>query len=285
MEINSTEAALIQTPLEQAAQEANQAPAAAIPPAQATQTNTQPELYEVKYNGQTIKVPLSELQNGYSRQQDYTQKTMKLSEERQRYEQELTNYKQREAEITQFLSDPRVQNALRQLQAGVTDPKQPLTVEQAQQFYQSQAQQQQRAMQEYVARMAEDLEMRQLASQYTTDINSTINNLLDKHEVLKDIDGIEELLKRDVAGREPANLQQAKQFIAEAAQARAQRIESRFQTQQKQAAVQAAQLSKGGIEVGGQAPAIVPPEKKFKLGSSDLFQTVVADLTAQSLKQ
>jgi hypothetical protein len=38
--------------------------------------------YKVKVNGEEVEVPLSELTKGYSREQDYTKKTMALAEER-----------------------------------------------------------------------------------------------------------------------------------------------------------------------------------------------------------
>ena len=47
-----------------------------------TTTETDEQLYEVKVNGETIKVSLDELQSGYAKDSDYRQKTSKLSEER-----------------------------------------------------------------------------------------------------------------------------------------------------------------------------------------------------------
>ena len=51
-------------------------------------TETNEQLYEVKVNGETIKVTLEELQNGYAKDSDYRQKTSKLSEERKSLEEE-----------------------------------------------------------------------------------------------------------------------------------------------------------------------------------------------------
>lgn len=53
-----------------------------------TKTETNEQLYEVKVNGETIKVTLEELQNGYAKDSDYRQKTSKLSEERKSLEEE-----------------------------------------------------------------------------------------------------------------------------------------------------------------------------------------------------
>ena len=53
-----------------------------------TTTETDEQLYEVKVNGETIKVSLDELQSGYAKDSDYRQKTSKLSEERKSLEEE-----------------------------------------------------------------------------------------------------------------------------------------------------------------------------------------------------
>ena len=53
-----------------------------------TTTETDEQLYEVKVNGETIKVTLEELQSGYAKDSDYRQKTSKLSEERKTLEVE-----------------------------------------------------------------------------------------------------------------------------------------------------------------------------------------------------
>ena len=53
-----------------------------------TTTETDEQLFEVKVNGETIKVTLEELQSGYAKDSDYRQKTSKLSEERKTLEVE-----------------------------------------------------------------------------------------------------------------------------------------------------------------------------------------------------
>jgi hypothetical protein len=47
--------------------------------------------YKVKVNGEEVEVPLSELTKGYSREQDYTKKTMALAEERQRIQSQFAS--------------------------------------------------------------------------------------------------------------------------------------------------------------------------------------------------
>jgi len=53
-----------------------------------TTTETDEKLFEVKVNGETLKVTLEELQSGYAKDSDYRQKTSKLSEERKALEAE-----------------------------------------------------------------------------------------------------------------------------------------------------------------------------------------------------
>ena len=50
-------------------------------------------IYTVKVDGKPVEVPLSELIAGYSRQSDYTRKTMALSEERKAFEAERAGFK------------------------------------------------------------------------------------------------------------------------------------------------------------------------------------------------
>lgn len=50
------------------------------------------EMYTIKVDGQDIEVSLEELQQGYSRQSDYTKKTQELSEERRTIDAERAEY-------------------------------------------------------------------------------------------------------------------------------------------------------------------------------------------------
>ena len=63
----------------------------------------QPQLYTIKVDGVEQEVTLEELQNGYSRQQDYTRKTQELSQQRKLIEQQQTELSQRDAVYSQLL--------------------------------------------------------------------------------------------------------------------------------------------------------------------------------------
>jgi len=63
----------------------------------------QPQLYTIKVDGVEQEVTLEELQNGYSRQQDYTRKTQELSQQRRLIEQQQAELSQRDAVYSQLL--------------------------------------------------------------------------------------------------------------------------------------------------------------------------------------
>ncbi len=63
----------------------------------------QPALYTIRVDGQEVEVTLEELQNGYSRQQDYTRKTQELSQQRKTIEQQQRELAERDAIYAQLL--------------------------------------------------------------------------------------------------------------------------------------------------------------------------------------
>ena len=56
----------------------------------------QPQLYTIKENGLEVEVTLEELQNGYSRQQDYTRKTQELANQRKEIESQQAELRQKD---------------------------------------------------------------------------------------------------------------------------------------------------------------------------------------------
>jgi hypothetical protein len=63
----------------------------------------QPDLYTVKIDGIEQQVTLQELQQGYSRQQDYTRKTQELSNLKKEFQQQQSELSQRDAVYSQLL--------------------------------------------------------------------------------------------------------------------------------------------------------------------------------------
>jgi hypothetical protein len=75
------------------------------------QQEDEPEpTFKVKVNGEEVEVPLSELQKGYSREQDYTKKTMALAEERTKLQGQFASELQQQIELFESL-DPILSEA------------------------------------------------------------------------------------------------------------------------------------------------------------------------------
>ena len=237
-------------------------------------------LYEVKINGQTHRVPLSELTSGYSRQRDYTQKTTEIAEYRRQIDAEVAQYRQQIQEARQYLSQPHIRQAiLAAQQQGQVDPNAQLTAAQAQQLLEQRLQQQEQVNQQQMQQMAYELQVQQLAAGYDREIVATIDALKQRHPVLQDIEGFDQILRQKVGERQPQTLEEAKQAFIEIGQAAAAKVEARFATQQKQAAVQAAQLKRTGIEPPGGAVAPLPQTgQRLKIGSADMFAAAVSDM-------
>ena len=76
-------------------------------------TQTEPETYTIKVNGEDVNVTLDDLKNGYSRTSDYTRKSQQLAEQRKQFEQqqaqiqaERTQLAENLKAVEQFLSNP-----------------------------------------------------------------------------------------------------------------------------------------------------------------------------------
>ncbi len=70
----------------------------------------QPQVYSVKIDGQEQEVTLQELQQGYSRQQDYTRKTQELSQQRKDFEAQQAELAKKDAIYKELL--PRMEKSL-----------------------------------------------------------------------------------------------------------------------------------------------------------------------------
>ena len=84
-----------------------------------TSDNNQ-ELYKLTVNGQEVEVTLDELRKGYSRQQDYTQKTEKLSQDRRSVDQLKNDFTRQseEAKIKRDQYEKQLQVLSEQLKAS-----------------------------------------------------------------------------------------------------------------------------------------------------------------------
>ena len=71
----------------------------------------QPQLYTIKVDGEDTEVTLEELQNGYSRQRDYTRKTQELAQQRKAIEAKQQEVSQKDAIYSQLL--PKMEATLK----------------------------------------------------------------------------------------------------------------------------------------------------------------------------
>ena len=71
----------------------------------------QPQLYTIKVDGEEQQVTLEELQNGYSRQRDYTRKTQELAEQRKAIEAQQQEVSQKDEIYSQLL--PKMEATLK----------------------------------------------------------------------------------------------------------------------------------------------------------------------------
>ena len=83
-------------------------------------SNSNEELYKLTVNGQEVEVTLDELRKGYSRKQDYTQKTEKLSQDRKSVDQLKNDFTRQseEAKIKRDQYEKQLQVLSEQLKAS-----------------------------------------------------------------------------------------------------------------------------------------------------------------------
>jgi len=243
---------------------------------------TQEDLWEVKVGGKSYKVPRSEVVAGYQRQQDYTQKTMKLSEAQRAWEEERQGHYAKLEELKAWLQSPEnIKAYLQQLtqQRGYESPDVPLTAAQAEQLVQAKLAQERASFQQQLTKSQEEMEQKAQAQAYLSEINKHIEGLLVTHPELATVEGINALLYKDVAAMQPESYEEAKQMFAQAAKNRADKIRAYFVDQQKLAAVKGEKL-KQGIEPPGGAVPTTPQPKYKKVTDPDLMKAVIADLMA-----
>lgn len=248
----------------------------AIPsPAPVAPSPTVEQMFDIKVGGQTRKVALNELQAGYQRQQDYTQKTMALAEERRRLEgqwqaerQQTREFLSRRENVQQLLQ------YLEQQQGPKLDPSQPVTTQQLQQMLAQRDQQFQQSREQERTQLMQELELKQMEDTYKADLSQHISGILAQNPVLKSIYRIESVLKQAAAEGQPGTIEEAKQLILQKASEQADAIRAHFTEQQKQTAVQQGKLR--GIEPPGGAAPMPAPKPVGKMGSPE-FNTDVAE--------
>ena len=254
-------------------------PAGAPQQQQATVAPTSdPNLYEVTVGGKKFRVPIDELTRGYSRQQDYTRKTMELAEQRRGWELERQRFDKEVEELKAWLNNPQnVYNYYQQLaQKSGWQPGQPAPAAPGMTPEQIQADIDRR-----MGEATQKMELQQLTNQYVADIDSAIRSLKQTYPELNRIKGIDRVLRQEVASRDPGNIDEAKRLLGEVAQEQVNELKSWLTEHQKQAVAASAPLKNGIEPPGGSAPR-PGPAPKMRLGSQDLMQAVLKDLTDAS---
>lgn len=238
--------------------------------------------FEVKLDGKPFRVPREELVSGYQRMKDYTQKTMKLAEERRAWETERASVYKQVEELKTWLQDPaNLQQYYQQLiqQRGYENPDTPLTASQAQQLVQAQLEKEREQLRQAFINQRQNILQETQAMSYLAEVNATIKGLQETYPELAVVDGIDALLYRDVANMNPQSFDEVKQGFAQAAKNRAEKIRAHFNEQRKRDVTQSNRLAQA-MEPPGSAgvPAVPPP--KFKLGDKALVHAVMEDLLA-----
>ncbi len=280
-----------------------EAPTPQAPQAQppAGLTRAQEEMWEIKHGGKPIKLTRSQMTEYAQKGYDYTGKTQQLAEVWKDYntkQQQWATYEREKGEIIAFLKDKgRLQQYLAELaksEGGSAQPDEVVTAQQMQDYLRHQAQAIMSQTQAHITKSQQEAEFKstvsRLESEYDTTATRAIAAAMEKYPFLDAVDDISDLLRNDVFRRyrqmreeNPQYLlepQEIQAFIAEAADARAKKLQARFTANTKEAAVRAAKLKTSGIEPPGGSSTEPSPKRKMKWGSADIRSAVISDIEA-----
>lgn len=256
------------------------------------------ELEELIYNGQVVRLPKNQVKDLAQKGFDYTQKRMADAEaEKQRQNQFTEAYSELQrnlAAVQEAMRDDNklaeLRNAYRQQNGLPIDPSDIPTVEQTQQLIKSQVAEVRKQLGTDLQRATFELETKRLENEYSVALNSHVEALTKQHPVLSDIDGIERILRDEVAANVAARikadpnkaitLEETQKMFSQAAERRATKIEARFNNMVKEKAVKQAAIIKTGIEPPGGTTPVPVQAKTPKLGSKELHELVLGDLMA-----
>lgn len=276
----------------EAAVDADDAPVAKA--AVATSSDDDVRTHKITVNGQELEVTEADLKAGHMRQLDYTQKTQKVAERERALATKEREWTDREAQykdelqaIDQFLKSEQAIDAYRQKAFGrplappQVDPNQPITAQQvadiarynAEQVRQSTLRDMQQQANEAKA-AAEQVKRTIELERLEGHIDHHIASLIDKSPLLKnyaggDIADLSEELIGMASRFAPKTLDEAKQYLADAADRKIAVLKRISGDEQKAIAVKAALLKKTSPEPPGGAPAKTPATKKLTFDAKD----------------
>ena len=242
------------------------------------------QTFDVTINGKVEKVALSELQKGYSRHQDYTQKTQRLAGERQAIQQQVQEYEGALREVQSFLQDKnRVAQYLHAMgdhqgaaaaQAGV-DPMQLMTRQEAEQMLQMRLQQIAPQIQQPSQEIA-NLRLEMATREYKGIFDSKIAELQQTRPELARLGARgAAMIRMEALNQRPQSVEDAIQALEFAADAVASDLGNAF----KQGVVATPAALRGGIESpGGQGVMPTPSSPFKKVTDPGLRAQVIQDL-------
>ncbi len=231
--------------------------------------------YEVKVGGKVFKVPLSELQSGYQRQNDYTQKTMKLSEERKTWEGKVSQYEQALNAVKDFLSDPKkVAEWLKKQHGYPLGEGAPADVEQ---LIEAKVKSVTDLTTKQLAQLKAELAQEQSVNSLKSEVDVIVKGQISQFPELSAIKGVERLIREEVAEMEPSDMDEAKLLFAQVTKRRADELRQFITEQRKGEAVKKSQARRG-IEPPGGSGVLPEPEEELNLNDPKLRERILAKI-------
>lgn len=252
--------------------------------------------FEVTVNGKVEKVPLSELQKGYSRTQDYTQKTQRLAAERQQILNQVAEYEAALREVQSFLSDrdrvfqyARSMGASQQQAAAIADqasqgsgnPEDILTRQDAQRLVQEMLQNAAPQLVGPAHQQMQALRLEMATREYQQVFDQKIAQLQQAHPELGRLGARgAQMIRMEALQQRPQSVESA----LEALELAAETLVADFSNVLKQEAVAPSNPLKQGIEPPGGTGILPAPQGNFKsIRDPRLREQVINDLNQMGL--
>lgn len=266
------------------------APAGAPP---AAPGGTEEQLFEVKADGQQLRVPLSELIRGYQRGSTFTRKTTELARAREQFASQVTDFQQliqdrnriRQYYQERFGEDIGNAAATRlaaQQQTGPTGAMgtdELLTASQVRQLLEEQQARLKQELSEEIGGRVTNAEVRQMAVQFGQAVDGHLNRLFAQHPSLARIPRIREDLKAAAREHRPQTLEETLELLTEYATAKAQALRELTRGAATEATVRKQELQAGGILPPGGAVAAPPAPQSFRnVKDPRLKEQILGDL-------
>jgi hypothetical protein len=267
-------------------------------PAPPSDTPPASEEWEIKWNGQNLKVTREQAirlaQQGF----DYTQKTQQIAEERRASEQREAQYQAQLSQLAQALRNPdfvrKHYETLLQESGQSLDPNEVPTMAQMQQALRAESDrikaEAKAETEKVVAAATARLESMRMESDYTHEAEQTLGQVIEKHDILKTIDDVEDLLRKDawraIVAKQKVDPDYApskedvRKAIIDSAKTRAEKLESKIKDHEKMAVARQAKLTTHGTEPPGGKPVAPVSTQKYRLGSKDLTKAAIEDIEA-----